>query len=307
MTLSYALQAMNHNTGNNFKYTQANQFDQTNILGLMACAAQKDADKLVVLPEKFRAAALAETLEHKKMFIAIDPLSENIVGYKKLFIPDQNELNEILEQELRCIGPNAQIEKTGIFIDDTFVEKKINLTCLAHENDTLFIYNGGDFTHMDYRKRGISLNLTDYALSTLIPEIEKREIQQLVLIYGITESNAGKTVGDKNDRTHYILRSFKKFIQTLQENKHYIRQKSEEYQPLLGQTENEIIHARFKSYKPSFDPKSKECRPLPNDKSVPGYGCILSCRISQPSSAPSSFALTPEYNTIIVRENNNEK
>jgi hypothetical protein len=30
---------------------------------------------------------------------------------------------------------------------------------------------------------------------------------------------------------------------------------------------------------PTFDPESAECIPLPDDKAVPGFGCILACSL----------------------------
>lgn len=39
--------------------------------------------------------------------------------------------------------------------------------------------------------------------------------------------------------------------------------------------------ARYSSFKPTFDSESTECRPLPDDKSIPGFGCIIQCRLDK--------------------------
>jgi len=80
------------------------------------------------------------------------------------------------------------------------------------------------------------------------------------MIFGLTQANAGDEPGLPGDRTPSIARSFAQFIKTI----------DQPTEPII------FTHNRYTAFMPTFDPKSETCRPLPDDQSIAGFGCVLS-------------------------------
>jgi GNAT superfamily N-acetyltransferase len=146
--ISFGLLALFNLTHTEIEYRKANIDDVPGLLDLINNYAIKDNDKIVILPEKFRANYIKELIEEEKIFVAMQtstssfPEKTEIIGYKKLFLfTDKDELDSTLINELHC---KELLDVNGAFI-----------------------YDGSDFTHPDYRGRGINSNLTLFALDSI--------------------------------------------------------------------------------------------------------------------------------------------
>ena len=243
-----------------YHYRQANEADVPTLLALLEHASNDDRNKIVILPEPFRAAALQSAIKKERLFVATTDGA--IIGYKKLFlISDQEEKNQLLQDEIRCIGPRAlltyagRIDHAGQLHDlpPTHVDPRIYTTC---------IYNGGDFTALSHRGNGVNRELTNYALRAVLHDtqehVQTHQADAITMVYGLTEANAGQEPGKSPDRTPSIAKSFQTFV-----NK-------------MGVPVETTDHYRYRAFMPMFDPASTALRPLPDEQSIAGFGCVLS-------------------------------
>ncbi len=254
------------------EYRQATNDDTVGIVDLINTYAYKDNDKIVIVPEAFRAAYIQSAIQTKRLFVASN--DKTIVGYKKLFcITDEHECNDILNNELRCTEDtsagcaliSAHDESTQDFLPE-------QLTTIMSLPIT-YIYNGADFTHPQYRAQGINSSLTKYALEAtsdaVRKDIEKKKSTYLAMVYGLTKSNAGASIVD--GRTHGIFKQFVSFAQAITHT-------------LKCAEPSQVILSRHHAFKPSFDPKATECKPLSDSQSIPGYGYLVACALDQNSN-----------------------
>lgn len=247
-----------------YNYRTAKEKDVPGLLKLMNEQAINDRTKIVILPERFRQAALEKAIEMGRLFVATQP-DDTVVGYKKLFLlDDEDEKQGILSDEIRCIGSQAECtyagyaDASGALIpdrSDTTVDPSMYSTC---------IYNGGDFTAPAHRAQGINSQLTDTALTLIAPYVRayarKQTSKVISMVFGLTQANAGDQPGQSGDRTPSIARSFARFIGKV----------DQPTKPIS------FAHSRYTAFMPTFDSKAEECRPLPDDQSITGYGCVLS-------------------------------
>jgi hypothetical protein len=242
------------------KYRLATQEDTSRLLKLINTQAVHDSDKIVILPKKFRSIALESGIKKNRYFIAEH--NGQIIGYKKLFVmADEDEKADVLVNEIRCKNNDhnrtfaGKIDAQGLF----HVEGSMH----SDNCYNLCIYNGADFTVPEYRGKGINKQLTNTALVSLIDQVKKQMHENkpsaITMLYGITQANAGEVPGASSDRTPSIAQSFKFFLQKLENRQENIS----------------LIHHRYRAFKPSFDPESQECRPLADEYSIPGFGCVL--------------------------------
>lgn len=244
-----------------YSLAQANNTQQ--ITTLVNTKAIADSTKIVILPEKFRQSAIERDIVNKRLFIAQDNQTNNVVGLKKCFrLTDLNEYNDIANNEIRCSGEQSILVDAH---DITSINKKPlnhpDVMRFSFEKSAI-IYLGGDFTSPDYRNKGINSHLTRNALNTIEKSIHSfintNNITALILFYGLTKANSGETL-DGIDRTPSILRAFISFAQkTTQE--HDLKK---------------IHHYRYKAFMPTFDPNDTECKPLPDTQSIEGYGNVI--------------------------------
>lgn len=244
-----------------YEYKQAQLEDVPQLLDIISNEAIHESKKIVILPEKFREMALCGAIKKGRIFVAKD--QDKIVSYKKLFlITDEAEKDDILYNEIRALGHTAQCTYAGVIDEnDSFV---IGSTVKQVSPYTTCIYNGADFTRVAYRGKGINHKLMAAALAVINNQVresmKKHACNTVTMLYGITEENAGPKPGVVPDRTPSISRSFKEFVRTLENNDNPVT----------------LQHYRYRAFMPTFDPKSDVLQPLPDDKSVPGFGCSLS-------------------------------
>lgn len=246
-----------------YEYRLAEPNDIPALLSLMNNQAALERDKLVILPKKFRESALKNAVDKERLFVATK--NKTVVGYKKLFlVTDEQEKKELLNNELRCTGDAARRTFFG-FVDE---QGLITETAEEQENcfdtdQTVYVYDGADFTSPSERSKGINRALTDRALHSLLPalhaHISANDAPTIALLFGLTNANAGIYPGAAKDRTPSIAKSYARFIRAL----------------TTAQESPLFLHARYQACMPTFDENSEICCPLPDEQSIPGFGCIL--------------------------------
>lgn len=260
------------------EYRPARPQDIPELLKLINQEACKERNKIVIFPKKFRKSLLQHTIEAGRLFVATDTSAcchaqkSRIIAYKKLFIvTDTDELHSILTNEIRCLPQPTELKKqeNESLLEYNTVEVTMPDHCPRYGNNCeftdldscLFVYDGADFTHPQFRNRGINKNLTDFALDSLAQDILKSKSKRIALLYGLTQENAGSDI--LTGRTKSILNSFTQLIQRLP-----------------GNTRSNVVKvSRYASFMPTFAPESKELKPLPDNLSIPGYGYVMSCEL----------------------------
>lgn len=258
---------------NFYDYKQASLEDTAGLVALINEEAINDSDKIVVLPEKFRYEATKKAIEERRLFVALDS-KQNIVAYKKMFVPDDEELNDILNNELRVSHLQEPVGSSIIDLNEKLSvhdesSKTIKMMLVS---PVTYIYTGADFTNTNHRSKGINDRLTRYALNTLkssvMENIKRKGSIYCAIMYGLTKSNVGNESNILDGRTHSIVKQFVPFATEV----------AYEYNKFVPTT---MLITRFSAFKPSFDPKDSECKPLPDNQSIPGYGYVIGCPLGE--------------------------
>lgn len=233
----------------NYSYRRAVHSDLDGILQLMKEAQKDDSDKIVLVPERFRRGILDDSISKGRIFVACNPQNV-VVGYKKLFIMDDaNERSDIINNELRM---SSKPVYSCIIEDKSFCESQSEERPFCENG--LCIYTGSDYTSKLHRGNGVNSGMTEYALKNVVKKVDHESIN---LFYGLASSNAGQMPGAKGDRTLGIYSVFCSFLR------------------LFDVSSKEVLHQRYRAYMPQFDPSSEELKPLPDEHSVAGFGCVL--------------------------------
>ena len=270
ITLLVSMNIIAMDSSRQIEFRQATHDDVGDLLNLIEAEGIKDRDKIVILPKIFRQGAIEGTIAQQRMFIARDQQTGKLVGYKKLFVmEDQEEQVSTLANEIRCAGDGSIMTHAGSFDIDGYGYSATDTDeRVTYKAEDLYLYNGGDFTHPEYRGNGLNKRLTDAALALVkqgvCAAIKQQAVRNLVMVYGLTEANAGNAPADRADRTSSIVRSFVPFAQQVQ-------QECYPDTPRCAVVRN----YRYRAFMPTFDLDATECRPLPDEQSVPGYGCAL--------------------------------
>lgn len=248
----------------NYNYRRATENDLPNLVNLINTEAIYEHQKIVILPKKFRGEVLLSAIKKNRIFI-VEKQGE-IIGFKKLFlVTDTIEKTSMLQDEIRSLDNEENCSFAGYIDNDgSFVEDEhISLD----DCYDICIYNGSDFTAESHRGKGLNQMLTIFALLSIAEDlkakIQDQEANSITMLYGITEQNAGEKPGDFNDRTISILKIFKIFIRKLENNQDAIS----------------FHHKRYQAFMPTFDPESNVLIPLPDELSVPGFGCVLTYKL----------------------------
>lgn len=254
------------------EYKQASLDDLKGLVTIINEDAVKDSDKIVVLPENFREGSTKNAIEKGRIFIATN--YNKIIGFKKLFVAQNDECNDILTHELRITsGQEVQACAKIVFNSDVHTENTEPSVIKNILKDPItYIYTGGDFTHALYRGKGINNNLTTSAFNSIescvVDDIKKKQSLYLAIMYGLTTDNAGSLHDIMGGRTKNIAKQFIPFAQTVTK-------------ACNMSIPREFFIGRYNALKPSFDLKDKECKPLPDEKSIPGYGYVILCPLSK--------------------------
>lgn len=261
-------------------YHKATLDDTQQLLHIINEHGINDKNKIVILPEMFREGALKQDIRNQKLFCAKQ--GSDIVAFKKLFIiTDSIEYGEITTDEIRshrspsCLANNQMIDPF------TNAYRKSNLTRkdpLFTRNDSFVIYFGGDYTLPSHRNKKINSTLIRHAFDEIKPATinalnNNNNLTKIILLYGLTKANAGEDGGI--DRTPSIAKAFKEFLTSIAHSCNY----------------NDLmllsLH-RYNSFMPTFDLQGTECKPLPEDQAIPGYGNVLMFRLIKKSTNKGS-------------------
>ena len=250
-----------------YTHKQATSDDIQAIVELMNNHAAQDAmDKIVIVPKIFREDYVRNGVETGRFFVTYK--NNIVIAYKKLFcITDNQERNDILTSELRLNTPAVAVGKFFTASHQMISDNSLTYIFPNFFTDAITIlYTGTDYVHPDMRTHGINVKLTTYALhssiKTILRDIDARKSTYIALVYGLTQENADREDNLMGGRTGNIIKIFESFMSNQLFEKGF--EKPTEY-----------ILTRHCSFKPSFAVDSEECKPLPDDKSVPGYGCAL--------------------------------
>ncbi len=247
-------------------YRQAINADVSSLVELINTQACKDADKIVVVPKKFRSAYVEGGIKDKRVFVADQ--GGTIIGYKKLFcIDDTKERDDILHNELRLKTAAASCATMSL------PQRQVTRIQIPQQlpATTTYLYTGADFTHPAYRNHDVNRALTTCALTTakaaVINHMKTQHSSHLALVYGLTEGNAGNKDDLLGGRSQSLANQFIPFAQAIAKD-------------LKRQEPKTLLLSRHTAFKPSFDPDDTECKPLPDNKAIPGYGCVISCELT---------------------------
>jgi hypothetical protein len=252
-------------------FRQAMSADIPGIVTLMNTEAHKESDKIVIVPEVFRAGYVETAVRDGSLFVAEQ--AAKIIGYKKLYcITNEADLADKLSNELRLKGTKpaacASVALPSMTpLDAASTEAALTLEKLLASPAT-YIYNGADFTHPAHRGTGVNTGLTQHAVAAIAPtaieQTRRQRATHIAMVYGLTRSNAG-TEGDLfGGRSRGIVNEFIPAAKTIA--------------VASGCTlPAALLLTRHHAFKPSFDPKATECRPLSDALAIPGYGCLIAC------------------------------
>jgi hypothetical protein len=244
-----------------------------NLINTHACKADK---QIVVVPEIHRHGYIEHGVHSNRFFVAQENKNEEIVGFKKLFlVDDQQELDNLLRNEIRCI--DGKLLAQGMINLNDYTQEPLDSDAAQpmYESPTTYIYNGADFTQEAYRGQGINSQLTACALALItddvIAHVKDNGSEYITMLFGLTDDNAGQTDNLLAGRSKGIVKLF----DTLAQN---VAQKTNSAKPTT------MLASRSLAFKPSFDPKSQECVPLSDDQSIKGCGCVLACKLGSKES-----------------------
>ncbi len=237
-----------------------------NLINTEACQAD---NQIVVLPEKYREGSIKSGIEKERLFVA--RMNDQIIGFKKLFlIKEQQECTDILHDEIRING--ALLAQAEIDLENNFEPKQIGNETMqdVYHAPTTYIYNGADFTSPKYRGKGINSQLTKCALESVtdavIAHAQEHKSNYVAMLFGLTDDNAVEPTNLMAGRSKGIVALFKTFAQQVTQKAGY-------------EKPSKMLASRYVAYKPSFDPQADECRPLPDDQSIKGCGCVLAFKL----------------------------
>jgi len=262
LLVNWSVWALSEHKQDLVEYRKAQKSDIPSILSLMEESAS-EADKLVVLPKACRESFVKDLIDKSYLFVAL--VGNEVVATKKLFIAEGAERDDVLKNVIRSEGEKARLSLRGnindggvvVFYEDTLKTPRF-------PSYGVCIYDGFDFTRKAFRGRGINTGLFAVAFESIMPQLNdvlrKADQKNITLLYGLTYANAGERPGMASDRTPGMAKAFQSFI------KKFIDKK-------VSSVVLEL--ARYHSVMPTFDQNSHDCKPLPEENGVPGYGYVL--------------------------------
>lgn len=220
-----------------------------------------DRKKIVVLPEQFRSNTYLHDIEQGKFFLAM--LNGNhCIGYKKFFFIPKEQLHDVLENEIRCIGSKCQPVDCYILKQECSEIVRLK-TALPYTltidffNEHPTFYTGADYVEPSFRSQGICTRLYEVSLYHVFNQYKDilTNAKYVSIVYGLAQDNDYSFDGSGKSRTSSIAKELiKAFLE----------------QHIIVYS---IIVARYKAYMPRFD---DEGNILSDEQSVPGYGnCLI--------------------------------
>jgi len=169
-------------------YRQAQPSDLDKMLAIYKIFNEDDAHKLLVLPEHIRVKAVTKNIELGRFFIATDRNGEIISFVKVFVIYDHDELQDVLQNELRfkpdgIKSPEQRLYDVKIEAVSDF-SKEIKAAVVVESKlpeyvfgspECVYVYYGSAYTRREYRGLGIATELLSCALTGL----EKQTLEDM--------------------------------------------------------------------------------------------------------------------------------
>jgi len=191
------------------QFRLANYFDVNQIQTLYDDFSEDDKNKLLVFPAKMQKKIIAKNIKNKRIFVAVDENTKNIISFLKLHIIDQDEIDEILDEEL-CLGLASPLIEDCCYEFSTnilnnfklplrriLMTRRISKYLLSKTEkelirsgklfSCLYLYHGSAYTLPLYRGKGISTNLLAYAFNTIREYFFDKK--HIILLYGQVNDN----------------------------------------------------------------------------------------------------------------------
>jgi hypothetical protein len=248
-------------------HRKAHLNDAVNIVNLIESHTEEDKNKIYILPKKFRLDGVKSAIEKNRLFVAHNTTNNTILGYKNIFLIDNDkDFHDVLE-EMGCIGHDTQHIDTARFtsVSDYKIREKIDRREIEYDKRNTHIYVDMDYTHPAHRGRGINKTLTDIGLlaikEAIINHIKQHNSEKLILLYGLSNFNDYDSNDEGKSRTPGIVYSFASFIHDNMNNVP---------NPLI------IEHDRHVTFMPMYDEHATENQPLPKSEWIPSSGNTLS-------------------------------
>ena len=226
---------------------QASLQDQEAISKLYDSISAEDRGYLVIFPKEVAPQFIKRDLENHKLFIAQDDETHKILSILKLFVIKKGDLKDILEKELRCLGPSRKQLLTESF-DSSFLSERsqfLGSTSLVNTGSSeasfalntarqVFIYYGGAYTVPEGRENHLQTQLTQKALQIIQPEVKTLlnshpNKRQIIFAYGQVEANRS---------SKGMIYSFSTFVKNLVSSKFALSRR--------------VHHQAYLAYKPDF-------------------------------------------------------
>lgn len=240
-------------------FRQATPKDLSQLLVLLANRDANDLRRLVWLPEPIEGVAIQNEIHKGRFFVALDENSGQIVAQRKVFIvEDCEELHDMQNNFLRCVGQKRKLVESGFFTTDLVFTPEQNRHFSPHDK-TLHLYVGAAFTHHAYRSKKINERLNFYAyeqLRTIIcHKIRSGNYTSVALQYILVDENKW--------RTRFLLRQFFPFAQSIS--------------TVLGlPLSSKISFFSYETYKPeSFFTSTGKVISHGDEHCIKSTGCVL--------------------------------
>lgn len=248
---------------NRITYKQATMADIDDIIDLMQTWAILEKEKVFVWPKKLCYEPIKKNIGEGKFFIARDSNSNALIAYKRIFyIDNEKELKRITQKEIRCANEEPILVDVGKFDEFGNYEQINSLPFSLLDND-ICIYTGSDFTHPLYRNKGINDALMNFAFNQIKNKIafaiDEKKAKRIVLFFGLVHTNASINLSKQKDRSFTIAHAFRSLCTSFT-NKNIFLQLY-----------------RYKAYMPVWDMNATEWYHIPDDQSIPKFGCVLTC------------------------------
>ncbi len=267
-------------------YSQACNRDTADIIALYDSEAfsEDDKHKLVVFPKQVRSNILGKAIRQGRLWIAREKNKGPIVSFLKMYlVEDQEELQGILRDEIRCVNTlehKVTPDTVGYYttaslgvvykFDEKPEFRSARIKFKWHPKQT-YIYFGSTYTVEDYRGVGVSTALERFAMEqikqSVIDDIKLNNSTQLFYIYGVVKDN---------ENSLGRVRVFSEF------SHRYVKLKLRLVDPAIDDYFEQATTVRFYRYpafKPVFQMVGKALVKLPDDApetlAGSGYGCLV--------------------------------
>ncbi|MBF0208716.1 MAG: hypothetical protein HQK53_17755 [Oligoflexia bacterium] len=198
-------------------FRPASVMDADAIVSMHQAYTPDDKSKLLLLPDELLVDAVTSAISKGKVFVATNSRGK-IVSYLKAYLVDDRELENIMRDELRAMGParkeilrvsynipafgeyKSEIARAKLAVKSAAASASAAAAAIAPSTSAFvfdhrdaFIYYGGAYTVESFRSKGIGMDLLTFALeqirNQIFTHVRERESRYISLIYGQVVNN----------------------------------------------------------------------------------------------------------------------